>query len=184
MPPVAPKHTSDSPPPGTTEPPAVSSPAPFPVPRPLDVQPELQPAPAALMIPTGAYDVPGKHGTFGSQPITLSRDYPSARGHTGHGDITISRDAAGGHGGPLSRLYVRGEYLLWWMPGFATPVLATTNQNTDLNGYLGEPGTASIVGPGAFLDSTRSGFRGRAGLWLDEGQSCGIDAGCSRRFFE
>src|SRR5439155_13471316 len=122
-----------------------------------------------------------KHGTFGSPPIRLSRDYPPLRdliqkGHD-HGDITIAGDAVETTGNPLNRLFVSGEFLLWWMPGFATPVLATTNPNTSLNGFLGEQGTTALVGPGSFLDSTRSGFRVRGGYWFDDCGSCGLDAG-------
>lgn len=141
-----------------------------------DAPPELQPAPAELMYPAGAFEAP-KHGygTFGSPPIRLSRDYPPLRELAGHSrDLSINDDP---NGGLANRFFVRGEYLQWWLPGFATPVLATTNANTALNGYLGQPGTTSILGPGAFLDSTRSGFRVRAGAWLDDAQSCGIDGG-------
>src|SRR5262249_25636747 len=88
-------------------------------------------------------------------------------------DITLTDD-----GDPLTnRFFVRGEYLLWWLPGFPTPVLATTNPNPALNGFFGEPGTSAILGPGALVGSTRSGFRFRAGAWLDDNHSCGIDAG-------
>jgi hypothetical protein len=54
-------------------------------------------------------------------------------------------------------------------------VLATTNANPGLNGFLGEPGTTALVGPGPFLDRTRSGLRVRAGAWVDECGTCGID---------
>lgn len=153
---------------------------PLPNPRPVaprtDSQPELEPAPAELMYPAGAFDPPQHgRGTFGSPPIRFSRDYPPLREVVGHSrDLSVADEL---DGGLANRYFVRGEYLLWWLPGFATPVLGTTNPNTALNGYLGQPGTAAIVGPGAFLDSTRSGFRARAGAWLDEAQSCGIDAG-------
>ncbi|AMV23201.1 hypothetical protein VT84_02250 [Gemmata sp. SH-PL17] len=162
---------------------------PLPTPRPVDQRPiwqeeqpapfpVLQPAPAELMYPAGAFEV-SKHNTFGSPPIRISRDYPSLSELTGRNsrDLSVVDDGANGANGPMNRYFVRGEYLLWWMPGFATPVLGTTNANTNLNGYLGEPGTTSLLGPGAFLGSTRSGFRIRAGAWLDESQSCGIDGG-------
>ena len=158
---------------------------PLPTPRPVDPRPVwqedppspfpvLEPAPAELMYPAGAFEA-SKNGTFGSQPIRLSRDYPPLSELAGRHSRDLSLDD--GANGPMNRYFVRGEYLLWWMPGFATPVLGTTNANTALNGYLGEPGTTSLLGPGAFLGSTRSGFRIRAGAWLDESQSCGIDGG-------
>ena len=185
----APQQPDPLPQPKVVDPPAMLPPRapeyvppanPLPVPRPLDMQPpdqpqtELPPAPASLMYPAGALGV-NKHGAFGSLPIRLSRDYPPLRDLAQHGDLAILGDGAGG-GGPSSRFFVRGEYLLWWLPGFATPVLATTNPNAALNGYLGEPGTAALLGPGAFVGSTRSGLRVRAGLWFDDSASCGLDA--------
>ena len=174
--------------------PAVNPPAnPLPAPRPVDppaqplsqprpdhqpAQPELQPAPPELMIPTGAMEAPGRRGTFGSNPINLSRDYPPLRdlfsGGRGHDEVTIASDGIQGDA-LTNRYFVQSEYLLWWMPGFGIPVLGTTNANTALNGYLGEPGTTSLLGPGNFGNSTRSGFRIRAGAWLDDCGSCGID---------
>ncbi|MDY3553091.1 BBP7 family outer membrane beta-barrel protein [Gemmata sp. JC717] len=152
---------------------------PLPIPRPVpqgQPQPELEPAPAELMYPAGAFDAPTqRRGTFGSPPVRLSRDYPPLREVIGNSrDLRVADEL---DAGLANRFFARAEYLQWWLPGFATPVLATTNANTALNGYLGEPGTTALVGPGAFLDSTRSGFRFRAGAWLDDAQSCGIDAG-------
>ncbi len=164
-------------PPAVMPQPRVPDSVPLPGPRPVEApparpQPELPCAPPELMIPHGA-TVPGKHGTFGSPPIRLSRDYPPLRDLVHSTDITL----AGADGALTNRFFVRGEYLLWWLPGYPVPVLATTNANTALNGFLGEPGTTAIVGPGALVGSTRSGFRLRAGAWIDEEHSCGIDAG-------
>jgi hypothetical protein len=161
------------------------------VPAPADAcpvpQPELPAAPPEVMYSPGVLEL-GKHRTFGSPPIRLSRDYPPMRdlirkGHR-HDDITIMpeegpAEVAGGDPGsavaPLDRYFVSGEYLLWWMPGFPVPVLGTTNANPALNGFLGEPGTTSLIGPGGFIGSARSGFRVRAGAWLDDCGTCGID---------
>jgi hypothetical protein len=171
---------TDQPPMPVPQPPATPLPTPRPVESPpaAETQRELPTAPPELMIPTGVMTAGGKHTLFGSPPIRISRDYPPLRdlvqnGH-GHNDLTIADESGGG---AFNRFFVRGEYLLWWMPGFATPVLATTNPNTALNGYLGDPGTTALIGPGGFIGSTRSGLRLRAGAWLDEGNSCGIDAG-------
>jgi hypothetical protein len=159
-------------------------PAPLQQPKPVDPQPKPQPepelpcAPSELMYPAGALEL-RKHGTFGSAPLSLSRDYPPLRdliqkGHA-HDGITISDDGDEATGGPLNRYFVSGEYLLWWMPGFPTPVLATTNANTALNGFLGEPGTTALLGPGGFVGNTRSGFRVRGGAWFNDCGTCGID---------
>lgn len=155
--------------------------APLPGPRPVDAPaplPELQPAPPELMCPVGA----GVHNRtlFGSQPIQISRDYPQLRDLVPHrsGEGALAAGGGASDGGTLaSRFYVRGEYLLWWVPGFPVPVLGTTNPNPAANGFFGEPGTSTILGPGSLMDSTRSGFRIRAGAWLTENHSCGIDAG-------
>ncbi len=150
----------------------------LPAPRELPAfQPELQPA--EFLYPLHA----AKHGrhreTFGSPAIQLSRDYPRLRDlfhHGFHRDLTlVGDDYADPDNAGLSRAFISGEYLLWWMPGFAIPVLGTTNANTALNGYLGEPGTAAIIGPGPLIDSTRSGLRIRSGFWITENHSCGID---------
>ena len=118
---------------------------------------------------------PGKYGTFGSPSIRLSRDYPplSELCGTPVRDWFVSRFAAdreAGSGGFLS-----GEYLLWWMPGLRIPTLATTTTDPNGSGFLGEPGTVPILGPGTMIGSTRQGFRIRGGLWLDDCCTCGID---------
>jgi Putative beta barrel porin-7 (BBP7) len=143
-------------------------------PRPTPQQPELPPAPPEFMIPPSGLGV-SKRGTFGSPPLTISRDWPTLR--EVHSGVGIDEGGFGAReAGAFQRFFVSGEYLLWWMPGFPTPVLGTTNANTARNGFLGEPGTTSLLGPGPFLDSTRQGFRVRAGAWWEEA-GCGIDAG-------
>jgi putative beta barrel porin BBP7 len=133
--------------------------------------PELPVAPPELMVPDCP---PGKHGTFGSPPIRLSRDYPplSELCGTPVRDWFVSRfraDRENGGGG-----FLQGEYLLWWMPGMRIPVLATTTSDPNGLGFLGEPGTRSLLS-GTMIGSTRQGFRVRGGLWLDDCGSCGID---------
>ena len=176
--PVAPRPAPVDPPPKMTPPraPDTLPPArsdPLPTPRPVEAPaalPELHPAPPELMYPAGAMGV-NRHGTFGSPPLRISRDYSALQGLTGSGGGASAEDAL------RNRFFVRGEYLLWWMPGFPVPVLGTTNPDPTASGFFGEPGTRTILGPGSLLDSTRSGFRIRAGAWLNEGHSFGIDAG-------
>jgi hypothetical protein len=167
--------------------PAPVDPAPAgPPPQPRPQLDDLPCAPADVIYSPGALGL-DRRAVFGSPPIRLSRDYPPLRDvvqrNRLHDDITIAPDGAdgaaiaGSPGAGFNRYFVSGEYLMWWMPGFPVPVLATSNANTALNGFFGEPGTAAIVGPGPFLNSTRGGFRARAGAWLDDCGSCGIDAG-------
>jgi hypothetical protein len=121
------------------------------------------------MIPPGV-PVPGKHGTFGSTPIRLSRDYPSLTDLYPKLLRTDPTDSPA-----LERGFLQAEYLLWWMSGLDIPILATTNPNPGAFGFLGEPGTVSILGPGTLLGSTRQGFRVRGGLWLNENRSYAVD---------
>lgn len=130
---------------------------------------ELPVAPPELMIPPGV-PVPGKHGTFGSTPIRLSSDYPSL---TDLYPKLLQSDPTDSPA--LERGFLQAEYLLWWMSGLDIPILATTNPNPGAFGFLGEPGTVSILGPGTLLGSTRQGFRVRGGLWLTENRSYGVD---------
>jgi hypothetical protein len=118
---------------------------------------------------------PGKHGTFGSPSIRLSRDYPPLSELCGRPihDWFVSRFAADRESG--SGGFIQGEYLLWWMPGMRIPVLATTSLDPNGLGFLGQPGTAVLLGDQDFIGSNRQGFRVRGGLWLDDCGSCGID---------
>jgi hypothetical protein len=175
---LPPPRTSDSPPPMVKP---VPPPGYLPdVPRPGSLPPvapqaECPVAPPELMVPAGGV-TPGKHGTFGTPPMRLSRDYASLadlcgtslRPGTGVGA------GAGDGGGGFERGYIQGEFLLWWAKSLDIPILGTTN-NAGGFGFLNEPGTSPILGPGTFVGSFRQGFRGRAGLWFDDSGSCGID---------
>ncbi|MCS7270760.1 MAG: BBP7 family outer membrane beta-barrel protein [Gemmataceae bacterium] len=153
-------------------------PAPLPLPRRMadeaTTHPVLPPAPPELLTP--AY-LPVAGHTFGSPALNLSRDYPSlAELCSGWlADrlwLPWSRRAINDVDWPYA--YVQNEYLLWWMSPLRIPILATTNPDPNRFGYLNEPGTVPIVGPGNLIGSTRSGFRIRAGLW-DADRSCAWD---------
>jgi hypothetical protein len=125
---------------------------------------------------------PGKHGTFGSPPIRLSRDYPALADLCG-GWLT-EQDWGPDSGPATDRYYVQAELLLWWVKTGRVPVLATTTTATQTNrdlllgfGFLGDPSTRTLFGPGSLGQSFRPGFRVRAGAWFDDCGSCGIDAG-------
>ncbi|MBN9518641.1 BBP7 family outer membrane beta-barrel protein [bacterium] len=178
MPPVPQPSPLPPPTPTPTVPP---SDAPLrPEPKPVE-PPELPTAPPHLLVPSG-YAVPGKHGTFGSPPVNISRDFPTLRElfHYNHPDgLGIGGGGAGGDDDPgaapaSDRGYVRAEYLLWWVNPQRIPVLATTSTNGGL-GFLGDPGTAILLGPGRLGDQLRDGFRIRGGWWCDEDGHLGID---------
>jgi hypothetical protein len=160
------------------------------VPPPTDIwgAPGLRPAPGEL--PTAPPELmrqspvvaPGKHGSFGSPPIRLSRDYPALADLCG-GWLTEPDWGLGTDGGPpTDRYYLQAELLLWWMRTGRIPALATTTTATETNlaalsgfGFLGDPSTRSLVGPGSIGHQFRPGFRVRGGAWFDDCGTCGID---------
>jgi len=74
--------------------------------------------------------------------------------------------------------WVRPEYLLWWMDGFAIPPLVTSSRaGTDrrIAGVLGEPDTVALVGPGDIAGGARSGGRISLGTWFDSCHRWGIE---------
>ncbi len=125
------------------------------------------------MVPAGE-PLPGKHGSFGSPPIRLSRDYPSLSDLCGGLRHAIVGIGPGDDSPAAQRGFVQGEFLLWWMKGLDIPILATTN-TLGGQGFLGAPGTVPILGPGQFIGPFRQGFRVRAGYWFDDCASCGIN---------
>jgi hypothetical protein len=128
------------------------------------------------MIPAGV-EVPGKKGTFGSEPIRISRDYPSLSDLCGTPirDRIQAATEGGTERSAAERGYVEAESLLWWISGMNVPVLATTTTSPTGNGFLGQPGTVPLIGPGTFLGDARTGMRLRAGYWLDDCKTWGLD---------
>ncbi len=131
-------------------------------------------APPELLIPEHQ---PDATRTFGSPSLRLSRDYPSLA-ELCDGWLAPPFGPGWRHGRsdgidwPLA--YVQTEYLLWWMSPLNIPILATTNPDPNRFGYLNEPGTVPIVGPGRLIDPFRNGLRVRAGLW-DAARRCALD---------
>jgi hypothetical protein len=72
------------------------------------------------------------------------------------------------------RLYMQSEYLLWWMNDFRIPPLATTGTGTS-TGFLGQPGTVVLFGPGDDHFGARSGARFTDGLWLDDSRCIALE---------
>ncbi len=78
----------------------------------------------------------------------------------------------------MERLWVRGEYLLWWMPGFNVPALVTTSPAgtpRSQAGRLGQPGTSILFGDSALNDGAGSGGRVTLGGWLTPCHLFGIE---------
>jgi len=139
-------------------------------------QVELPTAPLAMLqAPSGPAIVPMHKGTFGSAPIRISRDYPPLMDmlRNSHSQVvTGEEDTASAPA--TDRVFAQVEYLLWFMNRDTIPVLGTTSTNGG-DGYLGQSGTVNVIGPGKYGDSTRNGFRARAGAWIDDCGTCGID---------
>lgn len=79
-----------------------------------------------------------------------------------------------GEGAPVTNSYVSMEYLLWWQQPGTIPVLASTATNGGF-GFLNNPGSTAILGPGRFGPSLMDGMRIRAGTWF-HGGGTGLDA--------
>lgn len=123
-------------------------------------------------LPAGG--VPVRHGTYGSPDLRLSRDYHAldafVRPFTGETEAILLGDDPT----LANRFFVQTEYLLWWVRQGTIPPLATTADN-QLFGFLGQPGTVLLLGPGRFGSQRRDGFRVRAGGWLNDAGTLGID---------
>lgn len=166
--PPAPQPTDPSRTPAPAAAPAPHSPLPAP-----HCPPELEPHPGVL--PAGAV-LPARRGVVGSPELTLSRD-GSALDLFGAGLVSGEADTRVlGEAAATDRAFASVEYLLWWARPAGVPVLASTAAGRG-NGYLGEPGTQTLLGPGSFGSTSRNGFRARAGTWFDDGPVGGLDGG-------
>jgi hypothetical protein len=84
----------------------------------------------------------------------------------------------GGPCGPDGRLWLSTEYLLWWTQGMSTPPLVTASPAGTPRaaaGVLGDARTVVLFGDERVNNDIRSGFRVRAGFWLDECNLCGLE---------
>jgi len=67
------------------------------------------------------------------------------------------------------------EYLLMWQVPSRIPLLATTADKPQF-GFLGQPGTTKLLGPGRFGESQRNGLRLRGGSWFSSEEQFGVEA--------
>ena len=77
--------------------------------------------------------------------------------------------------GPMPNVWVSGEYLNWRTRGAHFPALVTTAP-VGGSGTLSDPSTAVLFGGTDRQSDWQSGFRVRAGTWVEGGQS-GFDVG-------
>ena len=166
-------------------PPAEPLPTPrlLPSPRPICNETPAAPIASATLQRSAAVTpaeagIPVRHHVFGSQPVRLSNDFLF---RDLFGLDLLTREprapvAIPDAGTAEDSFFVQAEYLLWWASKPNIPVLATTN-TLGQPGFLGQPGTQNLFGPGTFGPGLRDGFRIRAGGWLDECGLRGVDAG-------
>jgi hypothetical protein len=77
------------------------------------------------------------------------------------------------------RLWVTGEYLLWWIKDAPVPVpLVTTGSANVLTGggVLGRASTFELFGDSGIDQASFNGGRFTAGYWLDDEQKMGVEA--------
>lgn len=76
------------------------------------------------------------------------------------------------------RLWLRAEYLLWWIKDSNVPALLTTGSATDLRpGALDSANTSVLFGGGGEDNKNRSGGRFFAGYWLNDENTLGVEVG-------
>lgn len=123
--------------------------------------------------------LPNKPGQFGSPNLTLTRDRQlldlfQPRLGNDHERVLFPDGAASER-----RTLAQAEYLLWWVNAGAVPVLAATGRTLQSTGYLGQPGTEVLLGPGNFGSESRNGFRTRFGTsWETPFGERGLDMSC------
>jgi hypothetical protein len=124
---------------------------------------------------------PTRGRVFGSPSLNLSRDF-AVRDLFGLDLYTPPRGTVGPDGtvmldGPATDLFFfQAEYLLWWANRPRIPTLATTSDSPTGFGFLGDPNTRALLGPGTFGPSLRNGMRIRGGGYFDECEPVGLDA--------
>lgn len=135
---------------------------------PVPTQPRARSAPPRSVAPSEPVysprsGQPSQDGYFveGGTPYTpYDNDY----------DYSFGSDCGDcGQCGPCrGPLYVRGEYLLWWLTGDTLPPLVTTSTAGTLQpaaGVLGQPATSILFGDQVVNNQGRSGARLTAGWW-------------------
>jgi hypothetical protein len=80
---------------------------------------------------------------------------------------------------PPGRFYADAEFLLWFSKPNKLPPLVTIGAFNDISSTaaLGEPGTTVVFGDHGYDSGARVGLRLRAGAWLNDEETFGIEAG-------
>jgi hypothetical protein len=132
----------------------------------------IRQAAASSSVPMVAgWEAPVDTGWLGAPPPSFNAPQPGMLGMNDGGGVFGPNNGDGTMMGPAGnplmgrRFYVGGEYLLWWLQGQRTPVLATTSSPSDF-GILGAPSTQVLFGGNGINSGPFSGGRFWAGYWL------------------
>jgi hypothetical protein len=127
-----------------------------------DATVEAIPAPQSTLVPEPA----------GGEVLTHTASSPCDC--NGRGTICCSQTFCDQTCSDPSRLYITGEYLLWWIKNSHMPPLVTTAP-VGSTGVLGEPGTTVLFG-GHLDNEERSGGRFTAGYWFDNCHTLALES--------
>jgi hypothetical protein len=135
----------------------------------------LEPVPAlpdrATLARQGAPPMPTMRPMGDDYPLGNPYPYPGNR------DPYAGSDDGSAQAGPVhSTFYVSADYLLWWTKKDQTPPLVSTSTDGTGFGFLGQPNTVVLFG-GDLGRDPRSGFRGNAGIWLDNCCGTAVEVG-------
>jgi Putative beta barrel porin-7 (BBP7) len=117
------------------------------------------PAPATPIPATAPKTTTAPPGTVVSTPTTTAAPVVVAD--------------AGADGG--QQFWVAAEYLRWKIKDQSLPPLITTGPAQFPVGFLGNAGTVLLFGGNDFDQGTFSGYRLRAGMWLDSSRTLGLE---------
>jgi hypothetical protein len=142
------------------------------IPRPA---PQPVPVPAPEVLEGPAVGVQGGYGPGGDCGPSCGPDCGASCG-----PCETDCDACFEPYSPLAGLWVRTDFLLWWMQGMEVPPLLTTGPSANQPGFIdtnGNPqlGTTVLFGHERINDSLRAGGRLRVGTWLNVCRTVGVE---------
>ncbi|HXG11165.1 MAG TPA: BBP7 family outer membrane beta-barrel protein [Gemmataceae bacterium] len=126
--------------------------------------------------------VPGPSSSYAPDPARIPAASPAGLPPAGRATASCEPSCGDCFGafiepcGPPGRVWLRAEYLLWWIRDSRLPPLLTAGTPAGL-AILGQPGTTILFGGDRLDNDERSGARFSAGTWLNCCQTCGLEVG-------
>ncbi len=112
-------------------------------------------------------------GAESRRPFSILHLFKKEEGH-----LPESAEEAEHHAEKPLRLWVRGEYMIWWIKSANFPPLVTTGDPADpAPGALNSLNTRILYGNSGMDFFDRKGGRFSAGWWFDDEQRIGLEAG-------